>query len=354
MSDDDLEVRPRVRDSETGIEKVPGTADVLIVGAGPAGLAAAIAAQHAGLDYRLVEKGVLVNSVFHFPKNMVFFTTAELLEIGGLPFTTPFEKPTRAEALRYYRRVADTFELKISLDEEVGTIEWRRPLLRVVTRLSKGNRRCHDSRTLVLATGYYDHPNLLGIPGENLPHVSHYYSEPHGFFRKRVIVVGGRNSAAEAALDLFRNGAHVTLVHRGPRLGESIKYWVLPDIQNRIREGSIAARFNSKIAEIGPETVVVENRNQREEVPADGVFLLTGYHPDVRLLRQAGVRVQEDTIVPEHNPGTFETNVPGLYLAGAVVSGRDTNRVFIENGRFHGAAVIKAISERLARGGQGG
>jgi len=354
MSNQDLEVRFAVRDREAGIEEVPGIADVLIVGAGPAGLAAAIAASRAGLDYRLLEKGMLVNSIFNFPRNMVFFTTAELLEIGGLPFTTPFDKPTRAEALRYYRRVADTFGLSIAFEENVRSIEWQEPFFRVTTRLSNGKRRFHHSRALVAATGYYDHPNLLGVPGEGLPHVSHYYSESHKFYRKKVVVVGGRNSASEAALDLFRSGAQVTLVHRGTRLGESIKYWVLPDIQNRIREGAIAARFNSKIAEIRSDTVVLESSGQREELPADRVLLLTGYHPDAELLRRAGVRVQDDTFVPEHNPETFETNVPGLYLAGAVVSGRETNRIFIENGRFHGATVIKAICERLARCGRVG
>ncbi len=346
---DAFEVRASAQNWDTCIEEVSGITDVLIVGAGPAGVAAAIAASRAGLVYRLVEKGMLVNSIFNFPKDMIFFTTAELLEIGGLPFTTPFEKPTRSEALRYYRRVADTLRLSIAFDENVREIEWREPFFRVTTRLSNGKQRCHRSRTLVAATGYYDHPNLLGVPGEDLPHVSHYYSEPHGFYRKKVLVVGGRNSAAEAALDLHRNGAQVTLVHRGTRLGESIKYWVLPDIQNRIREGSIAARFNSRVAEIRSDTVVLECNGLHEEVRADKVLLMTGYHPDAELLRRAGIRVSDDTMVPEHNPETFETNVPGLYLAGAVVSGRETNRVFIENGRFHGAVVIEAISKKLAR-----
>lgn len=316
--------------------------DIVIVGAGPAGLATAIAAGRAGLQCLVIEKGALVNSILHFPRNMVFFTTPELLEIGGLPFTTPFEKPTRVEALRYYRRVADAFDLPILLGEEVVAVE-RTHALRAVTRRADGSRGCHECAALVLATGYFDHPNLLGIPGEDLAHVSHYYIEAHPYYRKRVIVVGGRNSAAEAALDLYRAGARVTLVHRGSELGTAIKYWIRPDIENRIREGSIAARFRTRIVEIAPEFAVAECGGRRERIPADAVFLMTGFHPDVDLLRRAGIRVDEATLAPEHDPQTFESNVPGLYLAGSVVSGRETNRIFIENGRFHGEAIVRSI-----------
>jgi thioredoxin reductase (NADPH) len=328
--------------------------DVLIVGSGPAGLAAAIAGGEAGLTCRIIEKGTLTNSIFRYPRDMVFFTTPELLEIGGLPFTTPYEKPTRIEALRYYRRVAEKYQLCIAFDEEVLTIA-REPardggpaLFRAETIQKLTGPGAHYSRTLILATGYYDNPNRLGIPGEDLPHVSHYYSESHPYFRKHVLVVGGRNSAAEAALDLYRSGASVTLAHRRSRLSDSIKYWVRPDIINRIREGSITARFNTCVAEIRPDTVLLASAAGREEIPADAVFLLTGYHPDVGLLRRAGIRVDESTLVPEHDPETLETNVDGLYLAGAVVSGRDANRVFIENGRFHGETVIRHIREKLA------
>jgi thioredoxin reductase (NADPH) len=322
--------------------------DLIVVGAGPAGLATAIAAAQAALDYEVLEKGVLVNSIFHFPRQMTFFTTPELLEIGGLPFVTPYEKPTQAEALRYYRRVSDAYRLKIRLGEEVRAIEPAGDQgFRVHTRCGARDA-VRESRTVALATGYYDHPNRLGIPGEDLPHVSHYYDDPHAFYRKRAVVVGGKNSAAIAALELFRAGATVTLVHRGPGLSDSVKYWIKPDIENRIKEGSIAARFSTRLVEIHEGHVIVEADGARARIEADGVFLLTGYRPDVELLRGAGVRVAPDTLKPEHDPGTLETNVPGLYVAGAVVSGRETNRIFIENGRFHGEAIVASVKKHIA------
>ncbi len=333
--------------------------DIIIVGAGPAGMAAGIAAKKIGLNYLILEKGSLVNSIFHFPKNMVFFTTPELLEIGGLPFTSPYEKPTRAEALRYYRKVADAFALRINFNEEVTDVAGfdeagtPAPAFRVNSRRGDGFGRTLFARTVILATGYYDHPNLLAIPGEDLAHVSHYYTEPHEHYRKRVVVVGGNNSAAETALDLYRSGAKVALVHRRDRMGDSVKYWVRPDIENRIKEGVIPAVFDSRVVEIQPQTVVVETDGVRRVIPADAVFLMTGYHPDVDFLRRAGVFVQDETCVPQFDPATFETNIPGLYLAGAVVSGRETNRVFIENGRFHGETVIRHITTRLAAGRNG-
>jgi bacillithiol disulfide reductase len=323
--------------------------DVLIVGAGPAGLAVAIAAAGAGLEYEVLEKGVLVNSVYHFPRNMIFFTTAELLEIGGLPFVTPFEKPTQAEGLKYYRRVADAYGLRIAMDEEVAAIRPEGPAGApsfVVESRWRGEPRARRARNVVMATGYYDHPNLLGVPGEDLPHVSHYYREAHACYRRNVVVVGGKNSAAIVALELYRAGAEVTLVHRGAELGASVKYWIRPDIDNRIKEGSITARFFTRVLEIRPDRVTVEGPRGRDEIEAEAVFLLTGYHPDPRLLTGAGVRVDEPTLVPEHDRQTLETNVPGLYLAGAIVSGRETGRIFIENGRFHGQAIVSAIRAR--------
>ena len=329
--------------------------DVIIVGAGPAGLAAAIAATKAGLSYQVIEKGALVNSLLHYPTEMVFFTTPELMEIGGLPFVSPHDKPTRLEALRYYRRVTDAFNLDIMFDESVVAVqrEERVPDARgsfvVDTASTRGVRRSLHGRFVVLATGAYDVANPLGVPGEDLPHVSHYYTSPHPYYRKQVVIVGGKNSAAEAALDLFRAGAHVTLVHRGAALGDSIKYWVKPDIDNRIREGSIAARFNTRVLEIRPTTVVLENEDGREELAADGVFLLTGYTSDNSLLVSSGVEINPDTCGPRHDPETFETNVRGLYVIGAMIAGRASGRIFIENGRFHGQRAIEEIAKSANR-----
>jgi thioredoxin reductase (NADPH) len=322
--------------------------DLLVIGAGPAGLATAIAAREAGLDYEVLEKGVLVNSIFHFPRHMTFFTTPDLLEIGGLPFVTPYEKPTQAEALRYYRRVADTYALEVAFGEEVRGIERDGERFVLPTRNLLGEERRRTARNVAYAAGYYDHPNRLGIPGEDLPHVSHYYTEPHPHYRKSVVVVGGKNSAAIAALELFRAGAGVTLVHRGPRLSDSIKYWIKPDIENRIKAGSVAARFRTRVAEIRPTSVVLEDETGSAEVPADGVFLLTGYTPEVEMLRRVGVRVDPHSLKPEHDPETLETNIPGLFLAGAVASGRETSKIFIENGRFHGEAIVAAIQRKGA------
>ena len=338
--------------------------DILIVGAGPSGLATAIAARQHDLDYVLVEKGVLVNSIFRFPTHMVFFTTPELLEIGGLPLVTPYDKPTRLEALRYYRRVVDTYGLQVAFHEQVLSIERegdgfvvttadvdpaeaaRRPDVAERTG-QNGTRRVREARAVVLAIGYYDHPNCLGVPGEHLPHVSHYYSEPHPYYRRRVVIVGGRNSAAEAALELYRAGAHVTMVHRRAQLGESIKYWVRPDIENRIKEGTIAARFETQVVEIRPRVVVVERDGVRDEIPADAVLLLTGYRPDVALMQRAGIRCDEETLAPALDPETFETNVPNLFIAGGAIAGRNTGSIFIENGRFHGERIVQVLAERL-------
>jgi len=293
---------------------------------------------------------VLVNSIFNFPMHMVFFTTPELLEIGGLPLVTPYDKPTRLEALRYYRRVVDTYDLPISFHEKVTSIE-REPDGRFIveTENDRGVARVREARAVVLAIGYYDLPNYLHIPGEDLPHVSHYYTDAHPYYRGRVVIVGGKNSAAEAALELFRAGVHVTIVHRHPALGDSIKYWVKPDIENRIKAGSIAARFNACVTSITPTSVVIDQQGTRDEIPADGVFLLTGYHPDVDLMRGAGINVDDETLAPELNMETFETNVPNLFIAGGAIAGKRTGNIFIENGRFHGVKIIDVLVERLRR-----
>jgi len=326
------------------------TRDVLIVGAGPAGLAAAIAAKKAGLTYQVIEKGALVNSLLHYPTEMVFFTTPELMEIGGLPFTSPNDKPSRMEALRYYRRVTDTYDLDIVFDETVSVIKQEPGEGFIIeTHGANGRGRQVAGRTVVMATGAYDFANLMGVPGEDLPHVSHYFTAPHAFYRKQVVIVGGKNSTAEAALELYRAGAHVTIVHRRAALGDSIKYWVKPDIENRIKEGSIAARFNTNVVKITPTTVVVDREGTLDELPADGVFLLTGYISDNRLLRAAGVEIDPETCGPRHDAETYETNVKGLYVIGAMVAGKASGRIFIENGRFHGQVAIDVIARSLGR-----
>ena len=319
--------------------------DVIIIGAGPSGLATAIAAKHFGLDYLVLEKGALVDAIARFPINMVFFTTPELLEIGGIPLTTPYEKPTRAEALRYYRKVVDTFQLQVSLFEEVTAVETASveeaaaagapTLFLVHTRNARGVTRVREARNVVLSMGYYGAPVMLNIPGEDLPHVSH--------FRQRVVIVGGKNSAAEAALEIHRAGGHVTIVHRGAAFGDSIKYWVKPDIENRVKAGSIAAHFNANIVEIRPTEVVLDSGRT---LPAEGVLLLTGYRADPEFMRRAGVDINPDTLEPTYSTETYETNVPGLFVAGGQVAGKKTGTVFIENGRFHGEVIAKTLAAR--------
>ena len=328
--------------------------DVLIVGAGPSGLATAIACRHHRLDYLVIEQGSLVDAVSRFPVNMVFFTTPELLEIGGVPLTTPYEKPTRAEALNYYRKVTDTFQLQVSLFEQVTAVEREtdggEAVFAVSSRSRLGDGRVRHARAVVLAMGYYGLPNLLGVPGEDLPHVSHFYREPHPYYRQRVVIVGGKNSACEAALELHRNGAHVTLVHRGQGLGDSVKYWVRPDIENRIKEGSVTAHFNTHVVEIRPTAVVVGSDGVRREIAADGVLLLTGYRADPVFLQNAGVEVNPETFAPRYDPLTYETNVPNLFVAGGQLAGKRTGTVFIENGRLHGEQVAGVLAGRLRAG----
>jgi thioredoxin reductase (NADPH) len=320
--------------------------DVLIVGAGPSGLATAIAAKHFNLDYVVLEQGSLVDGIARFPINMVFFTTPELLEIGGIPLTTPFDKPTRAEALRYYRKVVDTFQLQVTLYEKVTSIE--RPAepdapFIVESRTARGVTRVREARNVVLAMGYYEMPNMLNVPGEDLPHVTHFYKEAHQYYRQRVVIVGGKNSAAEAALEIHRAGGHVTMVHRGPGFGDSVKYWVKPDIENRVKEGSIQAHFNAQVAEIRSNEVVLDTG---ATIPAESVLLLTGYRADPDFMRRIGVDLHDDTLAPKYNVDTYETNVPGLFVAGGQVAGTRTGTVFIENGRFHGEQIAKAIAAR--------
>ena len=320
--------------------------DVIIVGAGPSGLAAAITAKQHNLDYQVIEQGALVNSIFRFPPQMVFFTTPELLEIGGVPFMSPFDKPTRAEALNYYRKVVDKYDLSIAYEETVTAIVPEKDLFAIESVSPRGVKRVREARHVVVAIGYFDRPVMLGVPGEDLSHVHHYYSEPHPYYRQRVVVVGGGNSAAESSLEMYRAGAHVTIVHRHSALKPTIKYWVRPDIENRIREESIAARFDTCVTAITPTSVVVTGPAGTEEIPADAVFLLTGYRADADLMARAGVTFNARN-APHHNPETFETNVPNLFVAGGAIAGDDTGTVFIENGRFHGATIIEHIAKRI-------
>jgi len=318
--------------------------DVLVVGAGPTGLACGIEVQRADLNLLIIEKGCLVNSLFHYPPNMTFFTTRELLEIGDLPFTSVNFKPTRAEALEYYRRVAAFYRLPIHYEERVTRVEKENSGFAIGTESRAGQHRSYSSHNVVLATGYYDLPNLMNIPGEDLPKVSHYYLDPHEFFGRRVAVVGGGNSAAIAALELYRYDAEVTLVVREPELSRHIKYWIRPDLENRIKEGSIRALFSSVLTEIANDWIVVrDSQGKTLRIENDFVFALTGYHPDFDFLRSAGVRLDPTTCRPQCDPQSRESNVPGLYLAGVIIAGLDTNEIFIENGRFHGKQIVDDI-----------
>jgi thioredoxin reductase (NADPH) len=322
------------------------TYDIICFGAGPTGLATAIEARRAGMRSLVIDKGTLCNSIFNYPVNMVFFTTPELLEIGDLPLVCAAEKPTRVEALKYYRKCAEHFVLELRLFELIEGLEGSDGNFTVSTRAQDGTRQQYRGKKIAVATGYYDLPNMLGVPGEDLPNVSHYYTEPHPYWRQNVVVVGGKNSAAEAALDLYRNGARVTLVHRDADLGTTIKYWVRPDIENRIKAKQITGLFNTRVKEFTDEYVVVENHGGEKRLPAKQSFALTGYHPDYAFIKSLGVKLDAQTLKPELNPETLESNVPGIFLAGVVIGGRHTSEIFIENGRFHGKLIIDALASR--------
>ena len=317
--------------------------DIICIGAGPTGLATAIEAKRAGKRPLVIDKACLCNSIYHYPVNMVFFTTPELLEIGDLPLVCAAEKPTRGEALKYYRRAAEHYRLELRLYERVMQVEGQNRDFTVAAKTEKGIEAKYHAKKIAVATGYYDLPNLLGVPGENLPHVSHYYTEPHAFWNQDVVVIGGKNSAAEAALDLYRNGAKVTLVHRNRELGASVKYWVRPDIENRIKAGQVKGLFETRVKEITAEEVVVENGAGEKRLPARQVFALTGYHPDYAFIESLGVRLDPESRKPNLNPKTLESNVPGIHLAGVVTGGRHTGEIFIENGRLHGKQIVEGL-----------
>lgn len=326
-----------------------GTPEVVVVGAGPCGLAAAISLGRAGFRTVVFDQGCVVSSITQYPTYATFFSTAEKLSLGGLPFVVATAKPSRRDALAYYRAVVTSFDLDVRQYERVEAIERQDAGFIVRTRRRGGPPRETRARAVVVATGYWGSPNRLGVPGEDLPHVSHAYREGHHAFRQPVVVVGGGNSSAEAALDLWRSGARVTLVHFGSTFDKKIKPWILPDVENRMAEGSIAVRWNSRVTEIDPEWVTIEGTGgSTERVRADHVYLLTGYAPNVDLLRAAGVPIDARTGIPAHDPDTLETGVPGLFIAGVVVAGFDANKVFIENGRYHGEKIAARLLGRPA------
>jgi thioredoxin reductase (NADPH) len=325
-----------------------GLFDVLVIGAGPTGMACAIEAQRVGLRTVMVEKGCLVNSLYHYPANMTFFTTSELLEIGDIPFPSVNSKPTRMEALEYYRKVAMHYELDVRQYQRVERVEGGDGEFRVHVVDQHERSHLYEARKLIIATGYYDLPNYMNISGEDLPKVFHYYREPHPYYDNEVLVIGGKNSAAIAALDLWRHGARVTLVHRGPGMHKNVKYWILPDIENRIKNGEVTAYFNTTVCEIREGTVLLQTPDGERELENDFVFALTGYHPDFDFLRSLGVACSGEQSRPVCDPGTLESNVPGIYLAGVIVAGSRTSEIFIENGRFHGRQIAADLVRKLA------
>ncbi len=320
--------------------------DILIVGGGPCGLAVAIEATKSKLSHIVLEKGSVTESIRRYPRRMRFFSTAENIEIGGIPFPVSNVKATRDEALQYYRKVAGYYHLNFKLFTEVNSIEKKDGVFHVST--TKGEQ--YVARNVVIATGYFDVPRRLNVPGEELPHVSHYYDEPFRYSYSKVVIVGGGNSATEAALELYRHDVDVTIVHRGEDLRQTVKYWLIPDIKNRIKEGKIKAVFNVSVKEITPEAVIIENAQTLETtmLPADFVFMLVGYVPDAKLLLQSGIQLNE-VLAPVHDNRTFETNVEGLYVCGTVVAGIQTEKVFIENGREHAQALVDHIAGRPVR-----
>jgi len=322
--------------------------DVLVVGAGPTGLACAIEAQRAGLSTVLVDKGCLCNSLFHYPSNMTFFTTPELLEIGDMPFSSPNQKPSRNEALEYYRKVAEHYQLEMRLYQTVSSLTGEDGDFVITTVDRFARQRVYAARKVILATGYYDLPNYLEVPGEELPKVLHYYHDPHPYYDQHVLVIGGKNSAAIAALDLWRHGAHVTLVHRGAAMHHHVKYWILPDINNRIKNGEVTAYFSSSVTSIAKDSVELLTPQGVVTLDNDFVFALTGYHPDFDFLSAVGVQTEGKDRCPACDPQSLESNIPGLYLAGVIVAGMRTNEIFIENGRFHGRQIAQDIEAKLA------
>jgi len=320
--------------------------DALVVGAGPTGLACGIELQQRGLKTVLIEKGCVVNSLYNYPTNLVFFTTPELLEIGNIPMTSLNEKPNRTEALKYYRRVADHYHLDIHQYERVDAVDGVEGAFQVATTDRLGCQRVYTAGNVILATGYYDVPNLLKVPGEELPKVLHYYKEAHPYYGQDVAVIGAKNSAAIAALELHWTGARVTLIHRGARISQNVKYWILPNIENRIKNGEITAYFHSQLVEILPESIRLATPQGEVVLKNDFVFALTGYSPDLKFLNSLGITLEAATGRPRTDPATLESERAGIYLAGVIVAGMHTSEIFIENGRFHGKLIAESIASR--------
>jgi thioredoxin reductase (NADPH) len=325
---------------------VSNMVDVMIVGSGPAGLSCAIEARKAGLSCIILEQGGVADAIRRFPTNLVWFSTPELLEVGGVPFVVPTTRPTRMDTMNYYQRVVHHFHLEIRTSCRVSAAQRMGSGFEVKTDSGES----FQGRTVILATGYFDHPNRIGVSGEDLPHVFHYYDEPFRYHGTDVIVVGGRNSAVEAALDLYRHGARVTLVHRGVKLSEGVKYWILPDIENRIKQEQIRGLFGVTVERIAPGCVALRTPEGTKEVKADFVFVLVGFNPDTELLTSFGIRLDPETLAPCTNQETLETNIPGLFVAGSVVAGKNNNKIFVENGRLHAFQIIPAVQQRLGEG----
>ena len=323
--------------------------DVLVIGAGPTGLACAIEARRAGFRAISVDKGCLCNSLFHYPSNMTFFTTPELLEIGNIPFSTTNQKPNRNEALEYYRKVAEHYHLEIRQYQRVESVGGGDGNFKVNLVDTFGRRSFLRAQKLVVSTGYYDRANLMKIPGEDLPKVFHYYHDPHPYYDRDVLVIGGKNSAAIASLDLWRHGARVTLAYRGPKVQPHVKYWILPDIENRIKNGEVTAYFDTVVERIDLDTVTLATPRGKVKIPNHFVFAMTGYHPDFEFLSSLGVRIEGKDRQPAFHPQSLESNVPGIYLAGVIVAGDRTHEIFIENGRFHGHQIAEDLKARLGK-----
>ena len=323
--------------------------DAMVVGAGPTGLACGIELQNRGVKTVLIEKGCVVNSIYHYPTNMSFFTTPELLEIGNIPMTSLNEKPNRTEALKYYRKVADHFKLDVRQYERVDRISGEDNRFEIFTTDRLGCSRSYQASKIVLATGYYDVPNRLNVPGEDLEKCLHYYKEPHPYYNHDVAVIGAKNSAAIAALELYWTGARVTLIHRGAAISSKVKYWIKPNIENRIKNGEIAGFFHSRVLEILPDAIRIVTTEGERLLKNDFVFALIGYQPDLSFLNATGITLEPETQRPRTDPRTLESERAGVYLAGVIVAGMHTNEIFIENGRFHGALIAESIAAKLAR-----